>query len=178
MKQNATRRTTRVIKQPARGASAQHEEYGHTKPGIIICPNCGNVHYHKRWWKNSDKGLHKLVVLNYRTAARTLCPACTMIEEHLFEGEVLIENVPAKFRTDVTQLIKNFGNTATDLDPQDRIISVLRGASVWRITTTENQLADRLAKAIRDTFKTHAKIHISHSKEPYEVDRVRVVFSE
>ena len=177
MKRTTATRTPRVIRQPARKGVAKHEQYGHERPGIIICPDCGNVHYHKRWWKNSDAGLKRLVVMNYRTAAHTRCPTCTMVRENLYEGEVVIERVPQKFRTDLKNLIARFGLTATEMDPQDRIMNIEKHNGEWRVTTSENQLADRLAKKIRDSFKHHAQIHIVHSKEPYEVDRVRVLFS-
>ena len=172
-----TARAPRVLKQPPRKGVAQRDEHGHERPGIIICPDCGNVHYHKRWWKNSDSGLKKLVVMHYRTAAHTRCPACTMAHERLFEGEVIIENIPRKFKIDLRNLIDRFGLTATEMDPQDRIMTMDKSDSEWRITTSENQLADRLAKKIRDSFKHHTQIHISHSKEPYEVDRVKVAFT-
>jgi NMD protein affecting ribosome stability and mRNA decay len=178
MKRTSTARTLRTIKQPPRKGVAKHEQYGKERPGIIICPDCSNVHYHKRWWDKSDPGLHKLVLVDYRKAARTLCPACKMIEEHLFEGEVVIENVPREFRTELSRLIDNVGRTATEIDPQDRIITALKSSNMWRLTTTENQLADKLAKKIRETFKQRTKVHISHSKEPYEVDRVRVLFNK
>jgi len=176
MKQ-AHSRVTRAIKQPPRNRKAQREEYWRERAGIVICPSCGNVHYKKRWWHNDDQGLRKLVVLDYRKAAHTRCPACAMVGKHLYEGELMVEDIPSKFRKDLAQLLKHFGKTATEIDPQDRIIAVERKGGTWRITTTENQLADRLAKKIRESLKKHAHVHISHSKEPYEVDRVRVTFT-
>ncbi len=100
-----------------------------------------------------------------------------MAAHHLYEGELTIENVPAKVRKELSQLVKHFGKTATERDPQDRIIDIERKGASWRITTTENQLASRLAKKVRESFKKHVAVHISHSKEPYEVDRVRATFT-
>jgi NMD protein affecting ribosome stability and mRNA decay len=177
MKTNAPQRAPHVIKQPARGRAAEHDEYGREHKGIVICPDCGNVHYHKRWWHNSDPGLKKLVSLKYRQAAHTRCPSCAMVAAHLYEGELLIAHVPKAFARELANLVKHVGKTAAAIDPQDRIIATEKEGTDWRITTTENQLTDRLAKKIRDTFKHHTRVRISHSREPYEVDRVRVTFA-
>ena len=99
-----------------------------------------------------------------------------MIKNKLFEGELVIEGVPKESREELVNLINNFGAQAINKDPQDRIITIKKIAGGFRVTTTENQMATRLAKKITSTFKT-MKATFSHSREPYEVSRVKVSFA-
>lgn len=98
-----------------------------------------------------------------------IAQACKMVRDHTFEGELFIEEFPSRHRQEVLRLITNYGNRATAIDPQHRLIKVEETPKGHRVTTTENQLADKLAKKIKDVF--------SHAAEPAEVDRFRVVFN-
>ena len=163
------------LKLPQRNRAAEGEEYGRERKGIAVCLKCRNVHFKKKWHASlEDLRKHAKDKILAVTRKET-CPACAMIKGHLYEGEVFVEGFPARFHTDLLNLINNFGERATSQDPQDRIIKIEKNAKGFRITTTENQLADRLAKKIKDAFNT-VKIHFSHSKEPYEFDQVHVVF--
>ena len=100
-----------------------------------------------------------------------------MIEERAFEGEILIEEFPTHHRKELLRLARKFGERAMKRDPQDRIIKIEETEKGYRITTTENQLADRLAKKIKDVFNT-VDIHFSYSSGPEEVDRIHIIFHE
>lgn len=170
------RQTSAVKKLPPRSCEEQHEEYGREHKGVSECPECHNVHFKKRWYVsrlNLEDRLKKKIDIS----RQHLCPACEMIKSHLFEGELFTEDFPAAENTDLLHLIRNFGEQATETDPQDRIISIEKTAKGYRVTTTENQLANQLAKKIKDAFNT-VDVRFSHSQEPYEVDRVHVVFRE
>ncbi|PIP73827.1 MAG: hypothetical protein COW88_00745 [Candidatus Lloydbacteria bacterium CG22_combo_CG10-13_8_21_14_all_47_15] len=163
------------IKLPQRDREAQHEEYGREGKGAVLCPDCGNVHFRKKWHA-SLATLHEHAKDEMlAVSGEKRCHACTMVREHTFEGELFLEKVPERFREELMNLIRHFGEHARANDPQDRIIAVEDTDTGYRITTTENQLADRLAKKIKDAFNT-ADIHFTHSKEPFEVDRIRVIF--
>ncbi|MBI2086676.1 MAG: hypothetical protein HYT69_00650 [Candidatus Zambryskibacteria bacterium] len=165
------------IKLPQRDREAQREEYGREGAGISECPDCGNVKFRKRWYRSASavKSHLKNPPLKIKVSRKERCPACTMIKERVFEGEVFIDDFLKEHRKVLLNLIKNFEKEALKRDPQDRIITLEKTQAGWRITTTENQLADRLAKKIKGAFNT-VKISFSHSKEPFEVDRVHVVF--
>ncbi len=163
------------IKLPQRGREAEHDEYGHEHKGITECPQCLNVHFKKKWHASLDilqkHAKDKLLT----TARKEICPACSMVKDHLYEGELFVEEFPNRHKTELLNLIHKFGERALERDPQDRIIQIEETIKGFRITTTENQLANRLAKKIRDVFNT-VKIDFSHSKEPYKVDRIHVTF--
>lgn len=165
----------RSLRQPPRGREAENEEYWREHKGTAKCPKCGNVHFKKRWYSSEEDLRSRLKVKKLEIAEKKLCQACQMIEGNTFEGELFIEEFPSHLRKELLRLIKNFGKRATEIDPQDRIIKVEEAKRGYRVTTTENQLADKLAKKIRDVFNT-VEIHFSHSAEPEEVDRIHVIF--
>jgi len=160
---------------PQRGGSAQHSEYGRTRKGVAFCSSCGNVYHHKEWHRRSSRVLAQ-AKRNGQAITKTLCPACSLVGKRMFEGELVLRNLPAAIEEEVLRLVRGFGARALRRDSQHRIIAIEHLKGVWRITTTENQLAIRLAKKIRDTFK-RATLAISHSREPFEVGRVNMVFS-
>ena len=86
-----------------------------------------------------------------------------MIKDGRYEGEVIIENVAEQEREEIENLITNFGETAFGRDPMDRIISIETIAKgMLRVLTTENQMAQQLAKKIKKTFK--GKVSFLHSR--------------
>ncbi|HPO75534.1 MAG TPA: hypothetical protein PLL80_02965 [Candidatus Pacearchaeota archaeon] len=153
----------------------EESEFGMGKKDILICKECNAVYYYKSWHHRLDdySYLKETKRLNF-----TLCPACQMIRNKKFEGEIVVENVSPKIKTNLKNLVKNFGEKAFERDPQDRVISFNEisqnedGSSTIQILTTENQLAQRLAKKISEVFK--GKYSISHSREE-SVIRAKVV---
>lgn len=103
------------------------------------------------------------------------CPACQTIKDKQFEGEINIADVPEKFREDLTNLIRAFTQRAYEKDPMDRLIEIKKTRSGLRVTTTENQLAVKLAKKIRDSFKK-ASLEISYAKPPLETVHIKIGF--
>lgn len=165
----------RTFRIPPRNGVAQGDEYGRAEHGVALCVSCGNIHYRKQWLQPRSVNMRELNRRGTPTT-RTLCPACSLGTRGLYEGELLLENVPLLIEEEVGRLIRGFGRRAQAHNPQHRIIAIKRERRHWRVTTTENQLAVRLAKKIQDSFK-RVLLTISHSREPYEVGRVRLVFS-
>lgn len=104
-----------------------------------------------------------------------LCPADTMTSQGLYEGEITIEKVPRQYHVELLNLIKGFGSRAYTRDCQDRIIDIKKKGNNFVVTTTENQLAQKLAKKIKQVFNK-VDLTISHSREPYEVERIIIKF--
>lgn len=165
----------RSLRQPPRDRKAEREEYWREHKGATKCPVCGNVHFKKRWYSSEEDLRRRLKTKRLEITETKLCPSCKMIEDNAFGGELFTEEFPNHLRKELLHLIKNFGKRAMELDPQDRIIKITETKRGYHITTTENQMADKLAKKIRDVFNT-VKIHFSHSPEPNSADRIRVTF--
>lgn len=163
------------IKLPERHRIDQHGGLGGDK-GVTVCPECHNVLYKKEWHHPGHASIAR-TKHDGGKVRRTACPACIMIKNRLFEGEVFIENFPYRHREELLNLIRAFGKRAEGIDPQDRIIRVDETAGAYRVTTTENQMAVKLAKKIREVFNT-VKVRISYAPEPAEVSRIRVFFIE
>ncbi len=152
--------------------SEEHEIRG-GKRGLIFCRNCNAV-YHKKSWRHN--------LLSYKNLSENLsvkfliCPACRMIKNKQFEGEVIIEKAPEKIYQDLLNLIELFGHRAYQRDSQHRLIIAKKTDSQIVATTTENQLAVKLAKKIKETFKK-AELNITYSSAPSDVTYVKLVFN-
>ncbi len=156
----------------------EEAELGKGKIDVLICKKCKAVYWYKSWHHSLDQKL-KLDSEKLRLKF-VLCPACQMIRDKKFEGEVLISNIPFNYKKEILKLIKNIKKRAYQRDPMDRIISIreIRGKFVkisgFRVLTTENQLAVSIGKQIKRAFK-EVKLDIQWSHKE-STARVRVKF--
>jgi len=104
-----------------------------------------------------------------------LCPAHEMLRNKQYEGEVIIRNVPAEFRQELLNLIENMGSRAMRRDILDRVLASRATGSLIRVTTSENQLAQRIAEKIRQVCKGRVTMRIARG-EGGEVMRAEVDF--
>lgn len=146
------------------------------KLGLVFCKDCNAVYYKKSWHHNlrDYKNLKEDLLINF-----SLCPACKMIKNKQFEGEVIIKNVPSEISSALEHLIETFGRRAYERDSMDRIIAIKKNKSEMTITVTENQLAVKIAKKIKDTFKSASwriDMKISYSPQPSDVAYVKLTF--
>lgn len=164
-----------AIKLPQRSRSAENEEYVRERKGVLVCKRCKNVRFRKAWHERGSNPKEELRLAQKRGVYWTLCPSCRMILDNLYEGEIIVEGLLKELAPEFLNLVKAFGKRALERDPQHRIIEAVKTKRGYRITTTENQLAVKLAKKIKDVFNK-IKVEIIHSEEPYEVGRIRVRF--
>jgi NMD protein affecting ribosome stability and mRNA decay len=181
------------VKLPQPNRESKHEEYWIEHKGITKCPKCGNVHFLKQWFASEKdlknhfkKRLHrnKLDEVELKNITKRkldiaevkICPACSMIENNVFEGEILVETIPEAHKKKILAVIKNFGKIATKEDPQDRIIDIEDFNEGYRVTATDNGTADKLAKKIHHAFR-NTSVEYSHGPGPDNVDRIRVIFT-
>lgn len=174
MAKTPTKNLTVRRKLVKRHDETKREEYGVAQRGFLVCRRCHNIKFKKSW--HAPEG----VLLRQTKHSRggvdlTICPACRMIEDGVFEGELRVENVPSKYERELVNLITGFGLRARRRNAQARIIDIRKMGNGMFITTTENQLAVRLAKKIKDVFNK-VEIKTSYSKEPDEVVRVKAHF--
>ena len=171
----------------------EEAEFGPGKKDILVCKKCGAFYWYKSWHHRlSDYPELK----QSKRVKFVLCPACQMILEKKYEGEIILKAVPERFKKNIRILAKNYGERALRKDPMDRIISIkekkVRRATVARkreavsrkeiegtrdiiILTTENQLAVRLAKKINRVFGGKLSSSISHSHQE-DVVRITITF--
>lgn len=141
------------------------------KKGVVVCKNC-DAAYCVKSWRHS---LNDCKNLDDTAMKFSFCPACQMIKNKQFEGEIVIKNAPVKIKNDLKHLIESFCKKAYERDPMDRLIAVKEANGNLIITTTENQLAVKLAKKIKETFKK-AEVKIAYSPAPSDVAYVKIEF--
>ena len=166
------RRAYTTMKMP--NPHKEEAEFGKGKKGIFICRQCGSCYYLKAWHHSFEKisANHNLALKDFQP---TLCPACSMIKNKQHEGEVIIHHIPSQVQDGLIALIRSFGDKAFDRDCQHRIISISLQKNLLLVTTSENQLAAKLAKKIRETF--HAKrVRIVHNTAPSDIATVSLFF--
>lgn len=156
---------------PQRGPKPLKEEseFGPGREEFIFCSGCGIVYYHKSWhhaledWKHL-KGNERIKFV--------LCPACRMIKDKRFEGELTVSGIGSrKLKVEIKRALENSGELAFRRDPLDRIIEIEEENNQLVVRTTENQLAVKLAKKIKSTFG--GEMTVSHSREE-DVTRAEV----
>lgn len=142
------------------------------KLGLVFCKNCNSVYYKKSWHHNlrNYKKLKEDLKIVF-----SLCPACKMIKNNQFEGRLVVENIPVKIYDSLAHLIENFCRRAFQKDPLDRLIKIKKAKNSLEITTTENQLAVKLAKKIREVFKK-VEMKISYSPAPGDAVYINLKF--
>ncbi len=144
------------LKTPAR-------EFPKGQAGIVFCKTCSAVYFKKSWHHN----LRRHNTLSENTAVHfTLCPACVMIQNKKYEGKIIIANVPFAAREQLENLIHAFTHRAFRRDPMDRLIEIKKKNGALEVSTTENQLAVKLAKKIKDAYKkVEIAISYGHAKD-------------
>lgn len=169
---------TIVIQQPARRRESAHDEFGKAEKKLVLCSRCHQVRLGKKW-RTAASLLAKELTSHKEGVHTTLCPACTTITKKLYEGEIIIEGFPFPHEAELMHMVTSFGVRAQEIDPQDRIIAIEHTKKGQiRITTTEDQLAVKIAKKIKASFKVKkATMDIEYSKEPFEYVLVRMHFS-
>jgi len=145
----------------------EEAEFGRGKKDIVICQKCEAVYYYKSWHHKLEDYKH---LSEEKTISFLMCPACKQIEEGKYEGQVIFENIPAEYRSDIVKNIKNTGERAYKRDPMDRIISIDESGDI-EVRTTENQLARNIARQVVSAFK-NLKSDIKWAKQE---STVRVV---
>ena len=149
------------------------DKYAPAPKGTLICKKCQNIYFKKRWHHSLDKKTKTKVS---GKAGFTLCPACVMVGNHRYEGELIVENVPEEIESEFVRAVKGYGRRAEEINPQHRIIGFEKKRGFYRATVTENQMAARLGKHLKQVFKK-VDLKITRSAEPFKLDRVFVSFS-
>lgn len=159
-------------------------EFGPGKREFIFCPH-GEAVYFKKSWHHIAKFLRSYETRShkpYETWSRKdvkfrLCPAHEMMKNKQYEGEVIIKNVPAKFRRELLNLIENMDERAMRKDVLDRVLGIKMAGNRLLTTTSENQLAQRIASKIGEVFKKQVAMKISRAKGG-DIVRIEIDFNQ
>ena len=141
------------------------QEFGLAKKEYILCPRCESVYFSKSWhhsFGEEKKGHLK----ESKRVREKMCPACIMARDGLFEGELLIilPSQDHEARRDIINAVENSDRLAQERDPMDRVIKTEIKPEVIRVLTSENQLAVKIGKKLKASFRG-SKLSIKHSKD-------------
>lgn len=155
------------------GAAEGKRDKARLKRGPVQCRKCGSIAFRGRWYCSSDKMVVDLK--KGKDIKIVLCPACFMIQEGKYLGELIIENIPEIKKEELINLIKNFCDLSFEENPIKRLISseeIARG--IIRVLVTDKRMIKRLADKLKKIYKLKAKI--IHSPREHFV-RIRLVFA-
>lgn len=150
------------------------EEFSHKKE-FIFCPHNEAVYYKKAWHSTADFFERPLNFKKEKNIKFKLCPAHEMAKNKQYEGEILIENILPKFRKDIFNLIGNMDKAAQRIDILDRVLGVKITNNGIRVLTSENQLAQKIARKIASTFKNRIHMNTRRGKDA-DVVSIKIVF--
>lgn len=154
------------------GAAEGKKDKIRQKKAPVKCWKCGSVYIKGKWYGSLEK--IKFELKPEKKIESTLCPACFMIKEGKYLGELIIENIPEIKKEEIINLTKKFCNLSFEENPVNRLISleeIARG--IIRILVTDKRMAKKLADRLKKIYKLKSKI--IHSPREQFV-RIRLVF--
>jgi len=142
-----------------------------------LCERCGAVWFDGHWHTAPKmaaalKAAKKLSRAKGKSGKPVLCYECHLAANGPadsskigFEGELTLDGLtdPSE-KAKILATCRNFGARANKRDPEDRIISIDDRGERVVITTTENQMAVGMGKAVDAAFKG-GKLRIVWSKD-------------
>lgn len=149
--------------------------------GVVLCKSCGAA-YHKKMWRHGIEEFNAAETKNISSGKKDvpvkfeLCPACQMIKNRQYEGRVTIKGLPEEYEEEMHGLVEGFCKRAYEQDPMHRLIEIKHENSNWVITTTENEMANKLAHKIKTSFrKVKSRTHFAG--DPSDVVEVTIDFA-
>lgn len=142
-----------------------------TMAGTSICKTCSAIGMHKHWFV--DKKLLDQALID-PLSNYVICPGCKRIEDHVFEGEVVLRSpLLAQHREMVYGTIYHTAAKAFHENPLSRLATIEESEEQIRILTTTRTLAERIGKAINGALKGHLQIKPSPREKFVSVHWVR-----
>ncbi len=138
-----------------------------------LCERCSAVWYDGHW--HTAPGLAAMLRAKKKAAEGSkktlLCHECNIAvhgssdpKQALYEGQLILEGlVDPKEKSEILATVRNFGKRQMKRDPEDRIITIDDRGERVVITTTENQTAVGMGKAV-DASHKGGNLKISWSK--------------
>lgn len=126
--------------------------------GLRLCDRCNAVYYDGHWHTNPR--FASLIREHRPNAKKELCRQCAYIvngdvnTRHGFEGLVVLDGLrDPDEKHEILLTVRNFARKATDRDPEDQIADIDDRGERVVISTTDNQMAVGIGKAVDKSFK-------------------------
>jgi hypothetical protein len=134
-------------------------------PGPDVCQSCGAVFVKRHW---IVAGTLRARVLTRKAAIiRTTCDACRMVADGTHRGELRISgDFFVEHRGDVEHLLKNEVARGLADNPLSRIVRWTPvGSGELTVTTTTENLAQKLGRALNKAFQGTVHYEFSHENK-------------
>ena len=127
--------------------------------GMKMCERCEAVYYEGCWHTAPEL---PAVLKEKKLTSKMLgfCTECKWVMEggagvgSGFEGEVTLDGIRDKEeKKEILRTVRNFSRKASERDPEDQIIGIDDRGERIVITTSENQMAVGIGKAVDQAFK-------------------------
>ena len=148
---------------PPRQATGWWAHEGRKLSSAQLCERCEAVWYDGHW--HTAPGLAAVLRAKKKTAKGTkkpmLCHECHVAvhgpanpKDKLYEGQLTLDGLKDdKEKAQILATIRNFAAKQTKRDPEDRIVAIDDRGQRVVVTTTENQTAVGMGKAVDAAHK-------------------------
>lgn len=145
---------------------------GDQRPALsepLVCADCGAV-YSGRRWSVAEAPRKNVLQKNWHPAEATRCPACKQQQEGIPGGFVYLEGgFLTAHREEIERLLRNEAERAAVNNPLARIMQMMKeetGAEGrLTVTTTTENLAQRLGRALERAFDGEVRYDFSHENK-------------
>jgi len=161
--------------------SQRQKERSKENKSYLYCRKCGAVFIDKVWKMIDKKEIPKII-------KKTLCPACQMIQNKNYEGEIKIEflkEIDEESKREIENIVKNISEIDYTYNVLSQLAEFKKFKNYWEIFTTNNQLAKRIAQKIqkilsKKILKKHPSINlqlnIQNVTEKIPKTKIKIVF--
>jgi hypothetical protein len=135
-----------------------------TPKGILYCKTCGAVYYRRRWTLTPPPDVRDAAEFGDGVHI-VLCPGCRKVDDHHPLGALLLVEVAPEERAEILHLLRNAAARARANNPLERIIEIVANGAGWIVTTTTENLAQRLGRCLEKARGGNVTYKWSHNNK-------------
>jgi NMD protein affecting ribosome stability and mRNA decay len=118
---------------------------------MAVCKRCHAIYHNKRWYLDEELYQKKA---SLKDTEKILCPACKKIKDKFPGGVVtLTGDFLHEHQEEIMNLVRNEEERAKGFNPLERIMEVTKIKKGMEITTTNEKLAQRIAKSLERAYQ-------------------------
>ena len=141
---------------------------------ICICPRCNEVNF-KGMWYLPDSSIADLIDVEKDDVDVRHCPACSMKNAGIFDGELNILQVPKHLRERVERVVLHEVAALTAQNPQHRLLGLWDYTDSYRLTATTGPMVRRIGEKIKSSFWT-CEVESKYFSKPKFLQQVNASF--
>jgi NMD protein affecting ribosome stability and mRNA decay len=133
-------------------------------PGeVAACTECKALYQRRHWFFDADAYMRETM---QPTTRMVLCPACQKIRDRYAEGQVTLRTSSflVAHKDEVLRLVHNEEERAKGINPLERIVELKESDNEIIVTTTNEKLAQRIGRALKQSFQGATTYHWSDPK--------------